>query len=165
MTLSPDWERIAREKGLLVGTVRVDAGHPTRLMGKAKVVSGKRAFVMLPVPPSVNALYANVAGKGRVKTKAYREWADSAVAGLYGLSLPPPPWSIRYTICAGEGWPESRDIGNAEKPLTDLLVSAGLLTDDCTRYVRKVSVEYDPESKPNDVAKVRIEVRSWSAGS
>jgi Holliday junction resolvase RusA-like endonuclease len=34
----------------------------------------------LPLPPSVNALYANVPGKGRVKTKAYREWIRAASA-------------------------------------------------------------------------------------
>ena len=29
-------------------------------------------------PPSTNALYANVPGKGRVKTKRYREWIELA---------------------------------------------------------------------------------------
>ena len=49
-----------------------------------------------------------------------------------GLSVPPGPWSIRYTVCAGKGWPENRDLGNAEKLLTDLLVAAGLIEDDST---------------------------------
>lgn len=33
---------------------------------------------VLPLPPSVNALYANAYGKGRVKTKAYLDWEDEA---------------------------------------------------------------------------------------
>ena len=32
----------------------------------------------LPVPPSVNNLYANVPGKGRVKTRAYKRWIEDA---------------------------------------------------------------------------------------
>ncbi len=31
-----------------------------------------------PQPPSTNALYANVAGKGRVRTKAYKAWIERA---------------------------------------------------------------------------------------
>lgn len=32
----------------------------------------------LPAPPSVNTLYANVPGKGRVKTRAYKRWIEDA---------------------------------------------------------------------------------------
>ena len=32
----------------------------------------------LPAPPGVNTLYANVPGKGRVKTKRYRAWIKEA---------------------------------------------------------------------------------------
>jgi crossover junction endodeoxyribonuclease RusA len=32
----------------------------------------------LPPPPSTNALYANVPGKGRVKTRAYKAWITEA---------------------------------------------------------------------------------------
>lgn len=37
----------------------------------------------LPLPPSVNAAYANAPGKGRVKTKAYRRWTAAALAELW----------------------------------------------------------------------------------
>ena len=134
--------------------------------GRAQVMPGRRAFVEVPVPPSTNNLYANAGKKGRIKSAAYKAWQEQASFCLMGLSVPPGPWSIRYTVCAGKGWPENRDLGNAEKPLTDLLVAAGLIEDDCTRYVRRVSVDYDPtEGGPKTIALVRIQISQWSAGT
>lgn len=149
--------------------VRADPPHPApnrpaRDRRRVTVEPGKRAFVTVPVPPSTNQLYANVPGKGRVKTKAYKDWLAAAEPHLYGLSVPPPPWSIRYTITAGEGWHDGRDIGNTEKALTDLLVGVGLLANDNSRHVRRIVIELDPERRgPKDRSIVRIQVMAWAA--
>ncbi len=157
--------------------VRMDYGHPvlvpaevaSRVRGRAQVVPGKRAFVELAIPPSTNALFVAVPAKDgkkafRVKSKAYLAWIKAAEFDLWGLSIPPAPWSVRLTVCNGIGWNEARDLDNAIKPCLDLLVSSGLLTDDNCRCVRSVSISYDPECRPLDVAKLRIEVRQWSMG-
>jgi crossover junction endodeoxyribonuclease RusA len=84
----------------------------------------------LPLPPSVNGLYANIPGRGRVKSARYRTWLNAAgwklaeqkpkkVAGDYQLWI----WAER---------PDNRrrDLGNLEKPISDLLVVHGVVTDD-----------------------------------
>jgi hypothetical protein len=176
-----DWIEHCMKKGIPVTVgkpVRVDPPHVTRppyvplkpdevaarVVGKARVVPGKRAFVEVPIPPSVNNLFATVKGRKRVKTAAYKSWQASAEFDLFGLSVPPPPWSIRYTVVAGNGWHQGRDVANVEKATTDLLVSVGLLTNDSCVYVRRVTCEFDPECKTNDVAKLRIQILQWSAG-
>jgi Holliday junction resolvase RusA-like endonuclease len=83
------------------------------------------------IPPSVNALYQNVPGKGRVKTALYSAWEKRAgfqvnkitqecVLGRYGLSL-----VVRRPKSA------RRDIDNVIKAISDLAVTMGLVQDDC----------------------------------
>ena len=36
----------------------------------------------LPLPPSVNGCFANVPGKGRVRTAQYRAWRKQALASI-----------------------------------------------------------------------------------
>lgn len=72
----------------------------------------------LPPPPSTNALFANVPGKGRVRTAAYKRWATAAgweaklqakgetIAGKFRLSI----WT-----------PTRVDLDNSVKAIADLL--------------------------------------------
>jgi len=39
--------------------------------------------VKLPPPPSVNRAFRNVIGRGRVETRDYRVWRQSAVRSIY----------------------------------------------------------------------------------
>jgi hypothetical protein len=91
----------------------------------------------IPRPPSANHLYANVPGKGRVKTAAYKDW--QMVAGLRALAQLPKP----IPHCSGEVFldidlPPGVDIDNL-KAVADLLqmsqknrlkYSIGLIADD-----------------------------------
>lgn len=88
-------------------------------------------------PPSTNALYANIPGKGRIKTKAYKAWLTEMgweiklqkldrVAGRVDLDIEVERKSSRS------------DLGNREKAATDLLVSMQVIDDD--RFVRKISM-------------------------
>lgn len=108
----------------------IDVNHNQRRA--AKVPARRQVdyqYVTVDCPPSANQLFANVAGKGRVKTRAYREWRERAawqietqrpgrIVGPYSLKLIIRRASLR------------RDLGNFEKPLSDLIVSCGLVDDD-----------------------------------
>lgn len=92
-----------------------------------------RTELLLPYPPSVNAMFANRKGGGRVKTAAYKAWI--AEAGWMVLSQEHRnhrhAGRVRLTLLVRR--PEGnrrRDIGNLEKAVADLLVRQGILADD-----------------------------------
>jgi crossover junction endodeoxyribonuclease RusA len=84
----------------------------------------------LPAPPSVNSLYANVPGKGRVKSKRYRTWLNAAGWAL--KEQRPKRVSGDYVLWLWCERPDKRrrDLGNLEKPVSDLLVEHGVVGDD-----------------------------------
>jgi crossover junction endodeoxyribonuclease RusA len=89
-------------------------------------------WLKIPPPPSVNALFANVAGKGRVRSGRYRQWATSAGWMLQSQR------ALWPTIAAGQPYSVAlrlpvdyrSDIDNAAKGPIDLLVSLGIVPDD-----------------------------------
>jgi len=73
-------------------------------------------------PPSANLLFANAPGKGRVRTKAYKLWAQSAgweiktqIVPLPGMHHIDGPYAL--TIHIGPGL----DIDNCAKGIADIL--------------------------------------------
>lgn len=95
--------------------------------------------IRLPVPPSVNALYRNVRGRGRVKTRLYRQWIKQADKHLMLQAWDIPNGGkcelmIRLPKIRG-------DVSNRIKAAEDYLVSRGITADD--KHNRKVSVEVD----------------------
>ena len=84
----------------------------------------------LPLPPSTNHLYANVAGKGRVKSSRYRTWINAA--GWCLKEQRPHKVSGDYVLWLWCERPDGRrrDLGNLEKPVSDLLVEHGIVGDD-----------------------------------
>jgi crossover junction endodeoxyribonuclease RusA len=97
----------------------------------------------LPLPPSVNRLYLNVRGRGRVKTKHYRTWRKAAgwelraQMGMARLVLKGP---IRVTIIAAKPDNRKRDLDNMAKALLDLLVENNVIADDSK--VEKLMMEW-----------------------
>lgn len=93
----------------------------------------------IPMPPSLNHAFANVPGKGRVRSKAYKAWAEEAgwmiKARKNGTVL--GPVSVTLDICP----PNKRamDLDNRLKPALDLLVDCGVLSDDSNKIVKAVS--------------------------
>ena len=81
----------------------------------------------LPLPPSVNNLYLNLRGRGRVKSPAYRAWLDEAAAICSDAAWrhnPPPPdsrWSLE-AVCVMPNW-RRRDLDNAAKAAIDFLAA------------------------------------------
>ena len=93
----------------------------------------------LPMPPSVNALFANKPGKGRIKTKAYKAWLEEA--GLILNCQRPGRIAGRYSIhIQVRRLPKMSDLANREKATSDLLVKHGVIEDDS--LAERVMIEW-----------------------
>jgi Holliday junction resolvase RusA-like endonuclease len=96
----------------------------------------------LPLPPSVNALYKNTP-HGRAKTNNYLDWITLARSALRKQKARPLFDPVRITYQVSE---KSRiDLGNHEKPLTDLLVFHGIIENDSKQFVRGISLEWSSQ--------------------
>lgn len=104
-------------------------------------------------PPSVNAMFSNVPGVGRVSTKTYKTWKRGAdwelaaqrpkkIIGAYELRI-----KIQREWRAKRG----RDIDNFIKAISDCLVRVKVVEDDY--LAERVSAEWSDE-----VTGVEIEV-------
>jgi Holliday junction resolvase RusA-like endonuclease len=99
----------------------------------------------LPLPPSVNALYANVRGRGRCLTAVGRHWHAAASAHLVAArcaakATGPDIWMpgpVMVHVVFTFQNPRS-DIDGPLKPLLDILVDMRVIDDD--RYVMQLSV-------------------------
>ena len=98
------------------------------------------ARLSLPWPPSTNALYANVKGKGRIITEEYADWKREAGWTLKAQHPPKfhKPVTIGIELCP----PHSRrfDLDNRTKSVLDLLVTHLVIPDDNSELVRSVTV-------------------------
>lgn len=85
----------------------------------------------LPIPPSVNNLFVNRAGKlhgGRAKGSDYKRWLHDA-GWTIKIGLPHHvPGIVRVLIEAPLN--RRRDLDNVLKPLLDLLVKMAVIVDD-----------------------------------
>lgn len=92
----------------------------------------------IPMPPPVNALYANVPGKGRVRTSRYRAWAKAAQAAVEAHETAWQPATKALMREMQEGYeaiihiPERMrgDIDGRIKATLDLFVNMGVTPDD-----------------------------------
>lgn len=98
----------------------------------------------LPWPPSVNAMYANLAKVGRIKSLPYREWVNEAGWMLNQQRIPrfSGPVRISYTFGKKKG---RYDLSNFLKPIDDLLVHHKIITDDNSKVIVGFSVTQNPE--------------------
>jgi Holliday junction resolvase RusA-like endonuclease len=93
-------------------------------------------IISLPFPVSVNDAYANVPGRGRVKTARHKTWFDKASLSLAqqlrGLEKEGIPWRDPVTIHYAFGAPDNRrrDCNNYEKVVSDFLVRQVIILDD-----------------------------------
>lgn len=87
------------------------------------------------MPPSVNKLYSNAPGKGRVKTGAYKAWQTIAKAALNAQK--PPKLQPPYSVLIACDIDHRSDISNRIKAVEDLLVDYGCISDD--RWIEHVS--------------------------
>ncbi len=89
------------------------------------------AVLLMPYPPTSNNLFAG-SGRRRFISKKYHEWRTEASRALAAQAPLPEfegPVSVRYAY--GRPDKRRRDLGNLEKSVSDQLVSAGVIVDDC----------------------------------
>lgn len=93
----------------------------------------------LPLPPSVNRIWRR-AGTRIHKSDEYRAWLKEA--GWLAKAQRPGRISGPYKLTALAVRPDKRrrDLGNLEKPLSDLLVEIGVIDDD--RYADMISFRW-----------------------
>lgn len=103
--------------------------------------------VKLPRPISVNSLFANVKGKGRVRSQRYRVWVQNAIQVAKGIAdgkavaLPRFDGPVRISIFVPDRGVKM-DLDNAAKAYIDLLVHLGVIPDDSPKYVRGISLDW-----------------------
>jgi Holliday junction resolvase RusA-like endonuclease len=111
--------------------------------------------IILPMPPSVNSLWANSKRGGRFRTQKYDSWIMEAGVEI-NRQRPPKfvgPVVLKYEFQE----PRARkfDLGNREKAATDLLVSHGIIQADDNTIVRGIDLRWNPE-----VEGVRVTISS-----
>jgi crossover junction endodeoxyribonuclease RusA len=98
--------------------------------------------IALPFPVSVNNLFLNVRGRGRIPSPAYRQWREDAGWALKAQKPPRIPGPIEIAVDLTPPDKRARDIDNLFKGILDLLVTHGIIDGDDSRTVRRVSAEW-----------------------
>ena len=101
--------------------------------------------VRLPFPPPLSACFTNAPGRGRVPTQRYKAWQDEALWEIKAQKA--RPITGRVTVYARLVPPDkrNRDLGNLDKAIADILVKAGLIEDDGSKCLRKITYEWMDE--------------------
>ena len=95
----------------------------------------------IPFPPSVNAMFANIPGKGRIKTAKYKAWIDTAGWIIRAQKVPYTSGPVSISLVMKRPNAAS-DVDNRQKAAIDLCVKMGLIDDD--KHVMSVSAAWGP---------------------
>jgi len=100
----------------------------------------ERMEFTIPMPPPLNSLFANIPGKGRIKSARYRAWIKEAgwilTAGRHGRILGP----VSIDIILQDGM--RGDTDGRPKAILDLAVRHGLIEDDAGKFIRSLSITF-----------------------
>ena len=112
----------------------------------------------LPLPPSVNAMFGNNRGpgRGRYKTKAYRDWIKAATASLWEQKPAGgfPFFSDAFAIHIAVPLTMRGDVDNRLKGASDFLKTpAGIISDD--RHTQSAIISRSSDV-PAGVCKVTV---------
>jgi Holliday junction resolvase RusA-like endonuclease len=99
---------------------------------------GVRAVEVI-LPPSTNHLFATVRGR-RVKSREYRDW-QRATAFAFKALEPAEVYPVGVTLTVLGKVYAQRDLDNFMKPVLDMLVTCGIVTNDTIKYVTRVTVQ------------------------
>jgi hypothetical protein len=129
-------------------------------------ITVKRSWTAtITMPPSLNTMYINVPGKGRVKNGKYQLWENSVVPYLaLALHRASGAVHIHYQFHLGTAF--RGDVSNRIKPAEDALKKAGAIVDDNHRYVRGFSVGVDYDQDQGSAVTITITpAESFDAGA
>lgn len=104
---------------------------------------GAITFPSLPTPPSVNALYRNLPGRGRTMTRLYKDWRGHAGWRLREQAPTPVPGRVLIVVNI-ERTNDLADVDNRIKALFDLLVEHRVIEDD--RHVDAFATSWRPSA-------------------
>lgn len=85
-------------------------------------------MIRIPIPPSLNGIFRNVPGIGRVKTGGYKRWITQA--GYAVLAQRPEKWKGDVAVSIAIGPRQRGDLDNRIKPVLDLLTKMQVIEDD-----------------------------------
>jgi Holliday junction resolvase RusA-like endonuclease len=108
-------------------------------------------MITIPSFPSTNNLYFNLPNGGRAPTAKYKAWQKST--GWLIKIQRPQPIKGRVAIDLAIGEDCGADIDNI-KAILDLLKKLGLIEDDSTQFVRRLSIHVE---EPVSGVEIRIE--------
>lgn len=109
---------------------------------------------VLPFPPSVNNLFINVPGRGRIRSPKYRAWQSEAGWRLRLQRALPIKGPVTVEIVAIRPDARRRDIDNLSKAICDLLVANNIIEDD--RMVDRIASEWASSS---DLSGISVTVK------
>ena len=117
-------------------------------------------ILLLPFPPSVNALFANARGKGkgRFKTKRYQEWLQEAGWALKQQRPQGIKGEYELSLTAARPDKRKRDLDNLFKAISDLLEAHGVVENDADCCA--ISASWD-ETGEKVTRGVMVEVSEW----
>lgn len=101
-------------------------------------------MIRIPVPPSLNNMFTNVPGRGRVRVAAYKHWI--AEAGYSILAQRPKKYTGDVTVSIVIGPRQRGDLDNRIKPVLDLLTKMKIIEDD--RKVVQITAEWSDFAQP-----------------
>jgi Holliday junction resolvase RusA-like endonuclease len=125
-----------------------------RVERKAIGAAGTIALT-LPFPPSTNNLFETVQGGGRIPTKRYREWRNTARADILRQRPRLAVGPVEVTITLQER-PGRHDADNLIKAVLDCLVEHGLIAGDHSAILRRVTAQW------GEAQGVRVEITRLS---
>lgn len=96
--------------------------------------------ITLPVPPPLSRMFVNVPGRGRVKTRLYRQWRREA--GWTLKAQHPGRVTGAYAVITRLPMSTRGDVDNRQKAVLDLLVEHKVTPDD--RHCRRTTIERAP---------------------
>jgi crossover junction endodeoxyribonuclease RusA len=123
-----------------------------------------KRIVISTMPPSANAMrshFTDENGKIRsVKSKGYAAWKKAAAWEIKAARPGRVDGPYLLSISAQRDWrsKRARDIDNIIKPVSDALVSAGVLRDDC--LAERVSAEWADNLGGVAVVAIIVEVET-----
>ena len=100
--------------------------------------------ISIPLPPSVNSMYRNVAGKGRVSTAALKQWKHDAGWAIQAAEKRRIAGPFRIAISVPENM--RGDVDGRIKAAVDLLVTHKVTPDD--RFAYSISITRSPDVVP-----------------
>ncbi len=115
--------------------------------------------IELPFPVPLSACFKDVTFKSkagqvfrkRAPTSRYEKWQKEALASITQQRPAPVLGEVAVLVKLKAPDKRERDAGNCDKAVCDILVKAGLITNDSNRYIRRLTFAWVNEGVPCEV--------------